>query len=171
MQWQRYMHQYGATREHLATFVVNSRRNANLNPRAFFYNTPMSRDDYLASRWIAEPLCLFDCDIPVEGCVAIVLTTAERAEDLQVAVPGQARLDPTVLADAEAVQGGGDGAIGQVGTARAHARLERLEREVVEARRRERGEARLPIGKPLGQLDDAAVDADDPERRGMARAG
>ena len=83
MQWQRYMHKYGATREHLATFVVNSRRNANLNPRAFFYTTPMSHDDYMASRWIAEPLCLFDCDIPVEGCVAIILTTAERARDLR----------------------------------------------------------------------------------------
>ena len=83
MQWQRYMHKYGATREHLATFVVNSRRNANLNPRAFFFTTPMTRDDYLASRWIAEPLCLFDCDIPVEGCVALVLTTADRARDLR----------------------------------------------------------------------------------------
>jgi len=83
MQWQRYMHKYGARREHLATFVVNSRRNANLNPRAFFHTTPMSHEDYLASRWIAEPLCLFDCDIPVEGCVAIVLTTAERARDLR----------------------------------------------------------------------------------------
>jgi acetyl-CoA acetyltransferase len=83
MQWQRYMHKYGAKREHLATFVVNSRRNANLNPRAFFYTTPMSHDDYMAARWIAEPLCLFDCDIPIEGCVALILTTAERARDLR----------------------------------------------------------------------------------------
>ncbi|MBI3301857.1 MAG: hypothetical protein HYZ72_07235, partial [Deltaproteobacteria bacterium] len=83
MAWRRYMHKYGATREHLATFVVNSRRNANLNPRAFFYTTPMPREDYLAARWIAEPLCLFDCDIPIEGCVALVLTTAERARDLR----------------------------------------------------------------------------------------
>ena len=50
MAWRRYMHQYGATREHLATFVVNSRRNANLNPRAFFYTKPMTRDDYFAAR-------------------------------------------------------------------------------------------------------------------------
>ena len=48
-----------------------------------FYTTPMTREDYFAARWIAEPLCLFDCDIPVEGCVALVLTTAERAADLQ----------------------------------------------------------------------------------------
>ena len=81
--WQRYMHRYGATREHLATFVTNSRRNANRNPNAYFYTTPMTREDYLAARWIAEPLCLFDCDIPVEGCVALVLTTAERAADLR----------------------------------------------------------------------------------------
>ncbi len=83
MAWQRYMHRYGATREHLATFVTNSRRNANRNPHAYFYTTPLTREDYLAARWIAEPLCLFDCDIPVEGCVALILTTAERAADLR----------------------------------------------------------------------------------------
>ncbi len=82
MAWQRYMHLYGATREDLATFVTNSRRNANLNPHAYFYTTPMSREDYFAARQIAEPLCLFDCDIPVEGCVALILTTSERAQDL-----------------------------------------------------------------------------------------
>jgi acetyl-CoA acetyltransferase len=80
--WQRYMHRFGATREALAALALNSRRNANLNPRAFFHNEPMSRDDYFNSRWIAEPLCLFDCDVPVDGCVALILTTAERARDL-----------------------------------------------------------------------------------------
>ena len=81
--WQRYMHRYGATREALAALALNSRRNANLNPRAFFYKEPMSRDDYFNSRWIAEPMCLFDCDVPVDGCVALILTTAERARDLR----------------------------------------------------------------------------------------
>jgi acetyl-CoA acetyltransferase len=81
--WRRYMHQYGATREHLCTLAVNSRRNANLNPRAFFYAKPMSREDYFAARPIAEPFCLFDCDVPVEGCVALVMTSAERARDLR----------------------------------------------------------------------------------------
>jgi acetyl-CoA acetyltransferase len=81
--WQRYMHLYGATREALAALALNSRRNANLNPRAFFYREPMSRDDYFDSRWIAEPLCLFDCDVPVDGCVALVITTAERGRDLR----------------------------------------------------------------------------------------
>jgi len=81
--WRRYMHQYGATREHLCTLAVNSRRNANLNPRAFFYAKPMSREDYFAARPVAEPFCLFDCDVPVEGCVALVMTSAERGRDLR----------------------------------------------------------------------------------------
>jgi acetyl-CoA acetyltransferase len=81
--WQRYMHHYGATREALVALAMNSRRNANLNPRAFFYKEPMSRDDYFNSRWIAEPLCLFDCDVPVDGCVAIIITSAERARNLR----------------------------------------------------------------------------------------
>ena len=80
--WQRYAHRYGATREALAALAINSRRNANLNPRAFFFKEPMTRDDYFNSRWIAEPLCLFDCDVPVDGCVALILTSAERARDL-----------------------------------------------------------------------------------------
>ena len=36
-----------------------------------------------ASRMVAYPFCLFDCDIPVQGAVAIVLTTADRARDLK----------------------------------------------------------------------------------------
>ena len=81
--WRRYMHRYGATRDALAALALNSRRNANLNPRAFFHSTPMSRDDYFSARMIAEPLCLFDCDVPVDGCVALILTTADRARDLR----------------------------------------------------------------------------------------
>jgi acetyl-CoA acetyltransferase len=81
--WQRYMHRYGATREALAALALNSRRNANLNPRAFFYREPMSREDYFNSRWISEPLCLYDCDVPIDGCVALIVTSAERARDLK----------------------------------------------------------------------------------------
>ena len=81
--WQRYMHLFGATREALAALALNSRRNANMNPRAFFQKETMSREDYFNSRWIAEPLCLFDCDVPVDGCVALILTTSERAKDLR----------------------------------------------------------------------------------------
>jgi acetyl-CoA acetyltransferase len=80
--WQRYMYRYGATREALAALALNSRRNANRNPLAFFFREPMTRDDYFSARWIAEPLCLFDCDVPVDGSVALIVTTAQRARDL-----------------------------------------------------------------------------------------
>lgn len=80
--YQRYMHRYGGTREHMATLVTNSRANAQRNEHAFFYGTPMSVDDYMSARMISDPICLFDCDIPVEGCAALVMTTAERARDL-----------------------------------------------------------------------------------------
>jgi acetyl-CoA acetyltransferase len=40
-------------------------------------------DDYLASRYIVDPLRLLDCDYPVNGSVATVITTAERARDLR----------------------------------------------------------------------------------------
>src|SRR5207245_9468913 len=69
--WQRYMHRYGATRDALAALALNSRRNANLNSRAFFDSEPMSREDYFHSRWIAEPLCLYDCDVPIDRSVAL----------------------------------------------------------------------------------------------------
>jgi acetyl-CoA acetyltransferase len=83
LSYQRYMSRFGAKREHMATMVVNQRNNANKNERAFFHDRPMTRDDYMDARMIADPLCLFDCDVPVEGAVAVVITSAERARDLK----------------------------------------------------------------------------------------
>jgi acetyl-CoA acetyltransferase len=80
---QRYMAQYGATREHMATFVVDNRRKTNLNPKAYWFDTPLTKDEYLNARMISDPMTIYDCDIPVDGCAAIVLTTAERAKDLR----------------------------------------------------------------------------------------
>jgi acetyl-CoA acetyltransferase len=79
----RYMAKYGATREHLATFIVNNRRNATLNPAAVFRDQPITREDYLNARMIASPLSLLDCDMYVDGAAAVVVTTAERARDLR----------------------------------------------------------------------------------------
>ena len=54
-----------------------------MNPHAFFYKVPLTREDYFNSRMVVYPFCLYDCDIPVQGAVAIVLTTADRARDLK----------------------------------------------------------------------------------------
>src|ERR1700721_2117824 len=54
----RYMHEYGATREHLAHVATAVRGHANPNPGAFMHDRPMTREDYMAARWVSEPLCL-----------------------------------------------------------------------------------------------------------------
>jgi acetyl-CoA acetyltransferase len=73
LQMQRYMHLAGATREQLGQIAVVSRANAALNPNAV-YRAPLSLEDYLAARMISDPLCLFDCDVPVDGAVAFVVS-------------------------------------------------------------------------------------------------
>jgi acetyl-CoA acetyltransferase len=81
--YSRYMAKYGATREHLAPFMVRNRALAAQNPDAVFCGQPITYADYMGSRMIAEPLSLLDCDMPVDGCGALVLTTADRACDFK----------------------------------------------------------------------------------------
>jgi acetyl-CoA acetyltransferase len=81
MFWQRYMHEYGATRDHLANVALACRRHANTNPRAFMYDRTLTRDAYMAARWISEPLCLFDNCLESDGALAVVIVRAERAKD------------------------------------------------------------------------------------------
>jgi acetyl-CoA acetyltransferase len=76
----RHMHQYGTTKEQLGWLAINSRRNAGLNPLAT-YRDPLSMDDYLAARMISDPFGLLDCDVPVDGSVAFVVSTADAATD------------------------------------------------------------------------------------------
>ena len=79
----RYMHEYGATSEDFGLVAVADRRHAAVNPRAWFYQRPITLADHQASRWIAEPLRLLDCCQESDGAVAIVVTSAERARDLR----------------------------------------------------------------------------------------
>ncbi|MBE0595554.1 MAG: hypothetical protein IH616_24465 [Gemmatimonadales bacterium] len=80
---QRFMYQYPAiTHEHMAEIALNARANANRNPRAVMYDRKLSKEQYFASRWIAEPFRLYDCCLETDGACAIVLTTRERARDL-----------------------------------------------------------------------------------------
>jgi acetyl-CoA acetyltransferase len=80
---QRYMHQYGAKAEDLAEVALTTRKHAVNNPDAFFYQRPLSFDEYMNARWIAEPLRLFDCCQETDGGCAVVITTPERARDLR----------------------------------------------------------------------------------------
>ena len=83
MPYSRYMAKYGAKREHLATFIVNNRKNGAMNPEGVFYKQPLTFQDYMECRMIADPMCIFDCDMAVDGCGAMVITTADRARHLK----------------------------------------------------------------------------------------
>jgi acetyl-CoA acetyltransferase len=77
----RYMHEFGATREHLANVALAFRKHANRNPLATMAAKPLDREQYMAARWISEPLCLFDNCLETDGALAVVLVSAERARD------------------------------------------------------------------------------------------
>jgi acetyl-CoA acetyltransferase len=78
----RYMHATGATSEALGWVALADRRHAANNPKAWFYEKPITMDDYMNSRWIVEPLRLLDCCQETDGGQAIVVTSLERARDL-----------------------------------------------------------------------------------------
>jgi acetyl-CoA acetyltransferase len=78
---QRHFHEFGTTSEQLAMIAVNGRRNAGRNPKAI-YREPMTLDDYFASRMVTTPFRLFDCDAPVDGSTAVVVSVAEHAKDV-----------------------------------------------------------------------------------------
>jgi acetyl-CoA acetyltransferase len=77
----RYVHEFGLRREQLAQIALNARRNAGLNPNAV-YRTPITMDDYLGARMISTPLCLYDCDVPVDGATAVIVSAPEARGDL-----------------------------------------------------------------------------------------
>jgi acetyl-CoA acetyltransferase len=76
----RHMELYGTTKEQLGWLAINSRRNAALNPRAV-YRDPMTMADYLSARPVSLPLGLLDCDVPIDGSVAVVVSAADYAGD------------------------------------------------------------------------------------------
>ncbi len=96
MMMQRRIDELGGAIEDYGHIAINARRWAAMNERAVM-REPISMDDYLTSRILAEPLRLLDCDYPVSGACAAVLTTAERARDLR---------RPPVLVDAFAYASG-----------------------------------------------------------------
>jgi acetyl-CoA acetyltransferase len=78
----RHFHDYGTTREHLYAIASTFRRHAALNPVAYF-REPLSHEQYFGSRMISTPLCLFDCDVPVDMSTAVVVSRVEHAGDLE----------------------------------------------------------------------------------------
>lgn len=82
LQARSYMHRYGATPATFASVAVAQRANAVHNPNAF-YRDPITVEDVLASRMIADPLHLLDCCPEMDAAMAVIVTSRERARDLQ----------------------------------------------------------------------------------------
>ncbi|MET0146953.1 MAG: thiolase family protein [Ilumatobacteraceae bacterium] len=78
---QRYMYEFGLTREQLGQIALTCRANAAGNPDAI-YRQPLEMEDYLAARMISEPLCLLDCDVPCDGAVAVIVSRREATAGL-----------------------------------------------------------------------------------------
>jgi acetyl-CoA acetyltransferase len=95
---QRYLHEYGASSEDFGRIAVADRKHAATNPKAWFYEQPITLEDHQNSRWIVEPLHLLDCCQESDGAQALVVTTPERARDLA---------QPPVIVNA-AAQGAGE---------------------------------------------------------------
>jgi len=76
----RHMQRYGTTHEQLGAIAVAQRDWAALNPRAQM-RTPITIEDYLSARSVADPLRLLDCCLVSNGAAAVVVTSRERAAD------------------------------------------------------------------------------------------
>ncbi len=76
----RHFYEYGTTREQLAQIALTARRHALRNPSSLS-REPMTMEDYLSARMIADPLCLYDCDVHCDGSTALVLSHADYVAD------------------------------------------------------------------------------------------
>ena len=77
---QRHMHEFGTTPEQLASISVQTREHAARNPHAM-YRDPITVDDVLSSKLVADPLHKLDCCVISDGGCCIILTTEERARE------------------------------------------------------------------------------------------
>jgi acetyl-CoA acetyltransferase/uncharacterized OB-fold protein len=81
MNAQRHFHRYGTTKETLGWIALNQRANAELNPTAI-YRSPMTMDDYLNARPITTPFGLYDCDVPCDAAIAVIVSAVDAARDM-----------------------------------------------------------------------------------------
>jgi acetyl-CoA acetyltransferase len=77
-----HMHRFGTTRAQLGAVAVNARANAAITPGATF-TEPLTLEDHLSARLVSSPFGLFDCDVLVDGAVAVIVSRADATADLR----------------------------------------------------------------------------------------
>jgi acetyl-CoA acetyltransferase len=84
--WSQYQAKYGSgSREQMAALIIQLRKNGLAYEGSYWARykpVELSVQDYLNARMVSRPVSIFDCDIPVQGAGAFIITTAERAADL-----------------------------------------------------------------------------------------
>ena len=80
---QRYSYVYEQDlQEAMFQIAMACRDNAQRNPHALTHGKPLTRETYLASRPVADPLRLNDCCLESDGACAVIVTSAQRAQSL-----------------------------------------------------------------------------------------
>ncbi|GEL78584.1 thiolase C-terminal domain-containing protein [Tenuibacillus multivorans] len=93
----RYFHETGATKKHLAQVALKNRENAINNPLAQF-TKPATIEEIMEARMITEPLGLFDCSPTTDGAAAVVVS--KNKSDIEIKSSAQAS-GPTQMQNAE----------------------------------------------------------------------
>ena len=98
MTYNEYLQRYNASPEAMAAVLVEARKNGSRIPWSYWRDRPLTAQEYLDAPLLVDPIRRLDCDRPVDGVAAFVLTSAERAADLPnrpVYVSGIAAGNPT----------------------------------------------------------------------------
>jgi len=80
--WQQYMEKYGATMDDLDLIAYKNHQNATLNPKAYYYQRPVSLEDIKNSPIVASPFRLMDCSLSVNGGAAVILS--QEKSDIEI---------------------------------------------------------------------------------------
>ncbi len=77
----RHMHQYGTKAEQLGKVAIVQRDHALRNPNAYL-KQPLTMEQYLSSRMIADPIRMYDACIPVNGGLAFIVASTDKAREI-----------------------------------------------------------------------------------------